>query len=119
MNTQGENIADNGGIKQAYEAYLAYEQQHGPGERLPGLQDFDSKKLFFMAFGQVRGLTGGMMLLKSNARATFCRSFAICVLGKSISECLFAWLSSQMNHQLCTSHQQTCSPGFLFHHKQR
>lgn len=53
MNTQGENIADNGGIKQAFNAYKAYEEKHGPGQRLPGLETFNSKKLFFMAFGQV------------------------------------------------------------------
>ena len=53
INTQGENIADNGGLKQAYVAYEAYEKKHGPGKRLPGLEQFDSKKLFFIAFGQV------------------------------------------------------------------
>jgi len=53
VNTQGENIADNGGIKQAFNAYKAYEEKHGPGQRLPGLETFNSKKLFFMAFGQI------------------------------------------------------------------
>ena len=37
-------------------AYEAYEQKHGPGKRLPGLEQFDSKKLFFIAFGQVTGV---------------------------------------------------------------
>jgi neprilysin len=57
-NTQGENIADNGGIKQAFRAYkhwLAY-QVHNPEiqelEQLPGL-NATNKQLFFLNFAQV------------------------------------------------------------------
>ncbi|KAL4717981.1 hypothetical protein ACJJTC_013020 [Scirpophaga incertulas] len=53
VNTQGENIADNGGVKQAFRAYLHWLQQHGAdGETLPGL-NHTHKQLFFLNFAQV------------------------------------------------------------------
>ncbi|XP_063703572.1 neprilysin-4 [Culicoides brevitarsis] len=56
-NTQGENIADNGGIKQAYKAYKKWlEAQTDPEvlehETLPGL-NATSTQLFFLNFAQV------------------------------------------------------------------
>ena len=46
----GENIADNGGIKMAYNAWRASDP---PAQRLPGLSDVSPEQLFFLSFAQV------------------------------------------------------------------
>lgn len=56
-NTQGENIADNGGIKQAFRAYKKWLAQHSDDdslihETLPGLNATNTQ-LFFLNFAQV------------------------------------------------------------------
>jgi len=50
--TMGENIADNGGVKSSYSAWMAA----GGGvdsERLPGLPQYSSEQLFFLSYAQV------------------------------------------------------------------
>lgn len=46
--TVGENIADNGGIHQAYHAYRAWAKKHKV-QSLPGLQNFTADQLFFIS----------------------------------------------------------------------
>ncbi|CAJ0607822.1 unnamed protein product [Cylicocyclus nassatus] len=52
--TLGENIADNGGLKEAYRAYKAYLQRHGGKEqRIEGLETFDNDQMFFIGYASV------------------------------------------------------------------
>lgn len=48
-----ENIADNGGIRQAFKAYTMYSKQHEAEHSLPGFK-FTSAQLFFLSFANVR-----------------------------------------------------------------
>lgn len=52
INTQGENIADNGGYKEAFRAYNRLVSQHGPEPRLPGLP-YTQRQMFWLAGAQI------------------------------------------------------------------
>uniref|UniRef100_A0A4W4HEI0 Membrane metallo-endopeptidase-like 1 n=1 Tax=Electrophorus electricus TaxID=8005 RepID=A0A4W4HEI0_ELEEL len=52
ITTLGENIADNGGLRQAYKAYMKWLEREGEEPGLPGL-DMDHKQLFFLNFAQI------------------------------------------------------------------
>ena len=53
--TLGENIADNGGIKQSFTAWKAAAAAAGAAgaRRLPGLQGHSPEQLFFLSYAQV------------------------------------------------------------------
>jgi predicted metalloendopeptidase len=53
VTTQGENMADNGGMRQAFLAYKKYVADNGPDQRLSGLQQFSPEQLFFLGFANV------------------------------------------------------------------
>ncbi|XP_076053157.1 neprilysin-1-like [Oratosquilla oratoria] len=50
--TQGENIADNGGIKQAYRAYRQWVERNGEEKLLPGM-NLNHDQLFFLNYAQI------------------------------------------------------------------
>ncbi|XP_059609533.1 neprilysin-1 [Phlebotomus argentipes] len=50
--TQGENIADNGGLKQAFRAYKKWVRNHGAEPDLPGL-NLTHDQLFFLNYAQI------------------------------------------------------------------
>ncbi|XP_072047750.1 neprilysin-1-like [Amphiura filiformis] len=50
IQTQGENIADNGGLAESFKAYQDYAKT---SVQLPGLSNFTSEQLFFLNFAQV------------------------------------------------------------------
>jgi len=51
--TQGENIADNGGLHEAFRAYMRSVESQGEEPALPGLTDYSSEQMFFIANAQV------------------------------------------------------------------
>jgi len=51
--TQGENIADNGGVKESFGAYQRWVAKNGPEKALPGLEQFTPNQMFFINYGQV------------------------------------------------------------------
>ncbi|KJH48374.1 peptidase family M13 [Dictyocaulus viviparus] len=48
----GENIADNGGVKQAFRAYAKYLKKFGNEKRLKGLEEFSNEQMFFIAYAK-------------------------------------------------------------------
>uniref|UniRef100_A0A0N5BM26 Peptidase_M13 domain-containing protein n=1 Tax=Strongyloides papillosus TaxID=174720 RepID=A0A0N5BM26_STREA len=53
LNTLGENIADNGGIKIAHRAYMKWLQSNGGKDKgVPGFEKFTNEQLFFISAGR-------------------------------------------------------------------
>ncbi|CAG4983508.1 unnamed protein product [Colias eurytheme] len=67
FNTQGENIADNGGLRAALHAYHIHTRRTArPAPRLPGLPQYTPEQLFFLGFAQIWCGNSTVGALKSN-----------------------------------------------------
>lgn len=51
--TQGENIADNGGVHESFRAYMLSVENEGQEPRLPGLTQYTPNQMFFISYAQV------------------------------------------------------------------
>ncbi|XP_028166516.1 neprilysin-4-like [Ostrinia furnacalis] len=51
--TLGENIADNGGVREALAAFKHHLRKTGPEEKLPGFEHMTSEQLFFLSYGNL------------------------------------------------------------------
>lgn len=51
--TLGENIADNGGLRESLRAYQRFRERNGPEPKMPGLEAFSDEQLFFLSFANV------------------------------------------------------------------
>ncbi|XP_050300077.1 neprilysin isoform X2 [Anthonomus grandis grandis] len=51
--TLGENLADNGGVNQAYMAYKRYRKKYGEEAKLPGFEGYSSDQMFYIAYGSI------------------------------------------------------------------
>ncbi|KAL1131468.1 hypothetical protein AAG570_011085, partial [Ranatra chinensis] len=51
--TLGENLADNGGLREALMAYRTYVGANGKEPGLPGLQNYTHEQLFFLSFANM------------------------------------------------------------------
>ncbi|CAH0560910.1 unnamed protein product [Brassicogethes aeneus] len=51
--TLGENLADNGGVNQAFKAYVNFVRKNGHESKLPGFENYTNYQLFFIAYGSI------------------------------------------------------------------
>ncbi|CAG2168928.1 unnamed protein product, partial [Oppiella nova] len=52
--TLGEDIADNGGLRESYRAFQTHVQTYGEPPRLPHVSQYSPQQLFFLSFASVR-----------------------------------------------------------------
>ncbi|XP_054153018.1 neprilysin-1-like [Oppia nitens] len=52
-NTLGENIADNGGMRESFLAYQSWVKKHGPSQRLPHVSEYSADQLYFLSHANV------------------------------------------------------------------
>ena len=68
VNTQGENIADNGGLHESFRAYVRSVESEGEDPQLPGLEQYSNEQLFFISYSQVNIIINGIKYILPNIR---------------------------------------------------
>ncbi|KAL7019283.1 hypothetical protein ACKWTF_011064 [Chironomus riparius] len=71
-NTLGENIADNGGLREAFYGYNYHVKTNGMEKKLPGFESFSHEQLFFMSYGNLWCETMSLQGLKFSLEDTHC-----------------------------------------------
>lgn len=51
--TLDENIADNGGLREALLAYRKFVDDHGEEPKLPGFEQYSNEQMYYLAFANV------------------------------------------------------------------
>ena len=73
--SQGENIADNGGLKIARRAFEKVKSLHGIEPRLPGLDQYTNEQMFWLAYANVGCTKDTDQLLRSYIPRGYTPSF--------------------------------------------
>ena len=99
--TQGENIADNGGIKVAYRAYISSKKNTKPDPMLPGLP-FTPEQLFWISAAQTwcsveRPEVKKLMILTDNHAISRYRVLGTVTNSKEFSQDFSCPINSPMN----------------------
>ncbi len=53
LQSVGENIADNGGLREAFLAYRRFVDKNGAQERLPFIEEYSPEQVFFLSYANV------------------------------------------------------------------
>ncbi|KAJ4447085.1 hypothetical protein ANN_09074 [Periplaneta americana] len=56
--TLGENIADNGGLRESIRAYRNYVNRNGKEQKLPGLEHLSHEQLLYLSFANIVAVKG-------------------------------------------------------------
>ncbi|CAL1261356.1 unnamed protein product [Larinioides sclopetarius] len=91
--TLAENIADNGGLHQAYKAFSSWKKEESTDIKLPGLESFSLDQLFFITYGSI-----------------WCTKYAPGVLNNTIREAEHA--PSPFRLRITTANLQAFSDSF-------
>lgn len=88
--TLGENIADNGGLREALYGYKLHKKKFGKERILPGFENFTHEQLFFISFGNVRA--------RSKLHSTFISNNKIYII--LIVFIVVVWNTNTDRHQM-------------------
>lgn len=91
INTQGENIADNGGLREALRAYRKFQDRYSGEQLLPGLTQFSPEQLFFLGFAHV---SAGVHIpfVRGDMTASMCSLHQINNTGRRKLNCLIKYI---------------------------